>query len=145
MKNRKYLQAVASFVVGFTFALGLSISGMTQPSKVLGFLTWDENWDPTLIFVMLGAVPVHALTYYLARKRKSPLLDSEWHVPTATKISKELVIGSALFGVGWGLAGYCPGPALTSVGSGSLQAVYFVGAMIAGMFAHQLFKKSFSK
>lgn len=145
MKHRKYLQALSALIVGFTFALGLSISGMTQPSKVLGFLTIDENWDPTLIFVMLGAIPVHALTYYFARRRKSPLLDTQWHVPTATKITKELIIGSLLFGIGWGLAGYCPGPALTSLGSGSIQAVYFVAAMIAGMFVHRLFQKSLSK
>jgi uncharacterized membrane protein YedE/YeeE len=130
-----------SFIVGFLFAIGLAISGMTQPQKVIGFLNpWA--WDPTLLFVMLGAVAVHALSYPLIRRRASPLLDTKWYVPNRTDLSTRLVLGSAVFGVGWGIGGYCPGPGLTSLSSlamGDARPVVFVAAMIVGML---LFKKT---
>jgi uncharacterized membrane protein YedE/YeeE len=127
-----------SFLVGFIFAMGLAISGMTKPEKILRFLNpWD--WDPSLLFVMVGAVGFHVLTYLLVKKRASPLLDTKWHIPHRKDVTARLILGSALFGIGWGLGGFCPGPGLTSLASGDLRAFLFVGAMIAGMI---LFKKT---
>ncbi|WP_374079041.1 DUF6691 family protein [Bdellovibrio bacteriovorus] len=141
MNRRKNLQALTAFVVGLLFALGLAISGMTQPQKVLGFLTIGSGWDPSLMFVMLGAIPVHALSYRWIRGKKSPLFDTKWHVPQNKDITMPLIVGSALFGVGWGLAGYCPGPALTSLGAGGEKVFYFVAAMSAGMLLYRLYTK----
>lgn len=138
MKSNLVKQNAISFTVGLIFAIGLAISGMTQPQKVIGFLNpWD--WDPSLLFVMLGAIGVHLLSYPLVRRRPSPLLDTKWHVPTRKDITTRLILGSALFGIGWGLAGFCPGPALTSLASGDVRSFLFVGAMILGMV---LFRKT---
>lgn len=127
-----------SFVVGFIFALGLAISGMTQPQRITGFLDpWQ--WDPSLLFVMIGALSIHLVAYPLVRRRTSPLFDTKWYIPTRKDISTRLVIGSALFGIGWGLGGFCPGPGMTSLASGDLRAVLFVAAMVFGMI---LFKKT---
>src|SRR5690606_37556201 len=104
----------------------LGISGMTQPGRVVGFLDVFGDWDPTLAFVMAGAVAVHFITYRLIRKRKSPLWAPKWHLPTDRKLDSKLVLGAVLFGVGWGLAGYCPGPALTSLASFTLRPYVFV-------------------
>ncbi len=131
-------QGLAAFVVGFIFAIGLGVSGMTQPSKVVGFLDLFGNWDPSLIFVMVGAIALHSVTYKLIRKRKSPLLAVDWQVPSKKNLSPALIIGAILFGIGWGLAGYCPGPAVTSMASFQLQPWLFVGAMLLGML---LFKQ----
>ncbi len=128
MKN-----AIAAFVVGLTFAIGLVISGMTQPQKVIGFLDLFGQWDPSLIFVMVGAIAVHFVTYKLIRRRSSPLLDEKWHVPTKKEITPALVIGSVLFGAGWALGGFCPGPAITSLAAGQKQTLIFVVAMLLGM------------
>ncbi len=128
MKN-----SIASFVVGFIFAIGLGISGMTQPQKVVGFLNLFGGWDPSLIFVMGGAVAVHFITYRLIRRRPSPLLATNWQVPTKTEITPALVVGAVLFGVGWGLGGFCPGPAMTSLMSFESRPVVFVVSMLVGM------------
>lgn len=136
MKSNLVRQNLVAFAVGFIFAVGLALSGMTQPQKVIGFLDpW--NWDPALLFVMLGALLVHMLTYPLIRKRASPLLDTKWHVPTRNDVTPRLVVGAAIFGAGWGLGGFCPGPGVTSLASGDLRTVLFVAAMIAGMLAFQ--------
>ena len=138
MKSKIAQQNAASFIVGLLFAIGLSIAGMTQPQKIINFLNpW--NWDSSLLFVMLGAVSVHIISYPLVKRRQSPLLDTKWHIPTRKDISLRLILGSALFGVGWGLGGFCPGPGLTSLATGNLQSAVFVGAMIIGML---LFKKT---
>lgn len=138
MKSNFAKQNVVSFAVGLTFAAGLAISGMTQPQKVIGFLDpW--SWDSSLLFVMLGAIGIHLISYPLIRRRQSPLLDTKWHVPTRKDITPRLMLGSALFGIGWGLAGFCPGPALTSLASGDTRSALFVGGMIFGML---LFKKT---
>lgn len=129
MKN-----AMAALAVGFVFAIGLGVSGMTQPSKVVGFLDLFGNWDASLIFVMVGAILVHFVTYKIIRRRKSPLLSAQWHVPTKKEITPALVIGSVLFGVGWGLAGFCPGPAMTSLASLESKPAIFVVSMLAGMY-----------
>lgn len=129
MKN-----ALAALVVGFLFALGLGLSGMTQPQKVIGFLDLFGQWDPSLIFVMIGAIIVHFVTYKLIRKKKSPLLSSHWHVPTKKEITPALLMGSFIFGIGWALGGFCPGPAITSIASFDKMPVIFVGSMLMGMF-----------
>lgn len=136
MKN-----GLAALVVGFVFAIGLGISGMTQPQKVVGFLDLFGNWDPSLIFVMVGGIIVHFATYKLIRKRKSPLLSKDWHVPTKKEITPALVIGSLLFGIGWGLGGFCPGPAVTSLASFEPKPYIFVLSMIVGMFLFRLVDK----
>ena len=136
MKN-----GLAALVVGFVFAIGLGISGMTQPQKVVGFLDVFGKWDPSLIFVMVGGIIVHFVTYKLIRKRKSPLLHSSWHVPTKKEITPALVTGALLFGIGWGLGGFCPGPAVTSLASFETKPFIFVASMLAGMFLFRLFDK----
>lgn len=129
---------IISLIVGILFALGLGLAGMTQPQKVIGFLDIFGAWDPSLIFVMGGAVIFHLITYKLIRKRQTPLLDTKWHVPTNKDISPRLIIGATLFGAGWGLAGYCPGPALTALVTGHSQTILFVSAMLAGMILFKL-------
>ncbi|MBW2463840.1 MAG: YeeE/YedE family protein [Deltaproteobacteria bacterium] len=124
---------VASFAIGALFAVGLTLGGMTQPSKVVGFLDFFGNWDPSLAFVMGGAVGVYAIAYRLVTKRKAPVLTPRFLLPTRRDIDARLVSGSALFGVGWGLAGYCPGPGITSLGTAGVSAFVFVAAMFAGM------------
>ncbi|NUN05150.1 MAG: YeeE/YedE family protein [Bdellovibrio sp.] len=136
MKN-----SLAALLVGFIFALGLGISGMTQPQKVVRFLDIFGNWDPSLMFVMAGAIVVHLVTYRLIRKRSSPLISAHWHVPTKKEITPALVVGSLLFGVGWGLAGFCPGPAMTSLASFELKPFVFVLSMLMGMLLFRLVDK----
>lgn len=126
----------ASFVVGLVFAFGLVLSGMTLPSKVIGFFDFSDgltSWDPSLGLVMGGAMLVYIPVYRLVTRRRRPLWEPEFKLPTRTDIDRRLVVGSALFGAGWGLGGFCPGPALTSVGSFSQQAFIFVAAMLFGM------------
>ena len=124
-------QNLAAFAVGFLFALGLGISGMTQPQRVIGFLDL-QRWDPTLLAVMAGAVAVHAVAYRIIRRRRTPLLDAGFHLPTAKQITPQLVIGAAIFGVGWGIGGFCPGPAVASLLSGAASPLVFVVAMLLG-------------
>ena len=138
MSSQLFKQNFTSFMVGFIFSIGLAISGMTQPQKIIAFLNpWQ--WDPSLLFVMVGAIGIHIITYPLVRKRSSPVLDTKWHVPTRKDISARLILGSAIFGIGWGLGGFCPGPGVASVTTGDSRAVLFVIAMIIGMI---LFKKT---
>lgn len=126
-------EALVAFGCGALFAVGLGVSGMTQPGKVTAFLDFAGAWDPSLLFVMAGAVLVYALGYRLVTKRPKPLFAEAFHLPTRRSIDRPLVVGSALFGVGWGLAGFCPGPALTSLASLRLEPVLFVLSMLAGM------------
>lgn len=133
MKN-----AIAALAVGFVFAIGLGISGMTQPAKVVGFLDLFGSWDPSLIFVMVGAILVHFATYKIIRKRNSPLLSMQWHVPTKRDVTPALVVGSLLFGIGWGLGGFCPGPAMTSLASFESRPAIFVVSMLVGMYLFKL-------
>lgn len=132
-------------MVGFLFAAGLAISGMTQPQKVIGFLQIGRDWNPSLMFVMVGAIAIHAIAYRIVRFKKSPLLDSNFHVPTSQEITKPLIVGSALFGFGWALGGYCPGPGITSLGAGSQDALIFVIFMIGGMVLQRLYQRYFVK
>jgi uncharacterized membrane protein YedE/YeeE len=124
---------IVALVSGLLFALGLALSGMTRPSKVLGFLDISGDWDPSLLLVMVGAIAVYATTFWASRRMDRPILEQVFAEPAAARIDLRLLFGAALFGVGWGLAGYCPGPALTSLGAGIEHSVYFVAAMIAGI------------
>jgi uncharacterized membrane protein YedE/YeeE len=128
---------IASLVSGLVFGAGLAVSGMTLPAKVVGFLDFFGHWDPTLIFVMGGAIAVHATVYWLVRKRRSPLFAERFQLPTRRDIEPKLIVGAALFGLGWGLGGYCPGPAVVSLPSGSVEVGAFVVAMLVAMWAVQ--------
>lgn len=127
-------RTVVSFVSGALFAAGLVLSGMTHPLKVLGFLDVSGRWDPSLALVMGGAIAVMAPVVALVRRRRRPLFESALHEPPMTPIDARLLGGAALFGVGWGIAGFCPGPALVSLATGALPAVAFVLAMLAGIW-----------
>ena len=122
---------------GFIFAIGLGLSGMTDANKVIGFLNISDQWDPSLAFVMVGAIGVHAIGYFLITKRPSPLFTNRFHFPAQTLVNNRLLVGAALFGTGWGLGGYCPGPALVSAVSAGHEALVFCGAMLAGMLIHE--------
>lgn len=134
MSQSNIKNALASFATGLVFAIGLGISGMTMPSKVLGFLDLFGNFDASLIFVMAGAILVHFITYRIVKKRKTPILDQQWHVPTKTNITPSLVIGAFIFGFGWALGGMCPGPALTRLAAFESNTIIFVVSMLVGMF-----------
>lgn len=131
-------QLITSFVAGVLFAIGLGVAGMTQPQKVVGFLDFAGRWDASLAFVMMGAIGVHAVLFRLILRRSSPLLGGTFALPTQSSVDRRLVLGAAIFGVGWGLGGVCPGPGLVSVASGASTMLLFVGAMVAGMGLHSL-------
>jgi uncharacterized protein len=135
------VQAVSSFVVGLVFGLGLLVSHMADPAKVLGFLDLAGDWDPSLALVMAGAIAVGAIGFALARRRPKALLGGPMRLPVARQIDRRLIVGSALFGMGWGLAGFCPGPALTAVGMGQPKALLFVLAMLAGMGIYEYLER----
>ena len=127
------MRTVLAFAAGLVFGLGLLLSGMADPGKVLSFLDLAGAWDPSLAFVMAGAIGVGAVAFALARGRTKSLLGDPMRLPTATAIDRRLVVGSLLFGAGWGLVGFCPGPALVALGLGEPKAVVFVAAMLGGM------------
>jgi uncharacterized membrane protein YedE/YeeE len=127
------MAAVVALFAGLLFGLGLMVSGMADPAKVLGFLDLFGVWDPSLIFVMLGAILLGAPAFFLARRRHRSILGLPVQIPAAASITVRLIAGSAVFGIGWGLAGFCPGPALVSAAAGYPKAIGFVAAMIAGM------------
>lgn len=127
------LRKLAALAAGLLFGLGLIVSGMADPAKVLGFLDLAGHWDPSLALVMAGAIAIGMPAFTLARRRSRSLLGAPMQLPTARGIDRRLVLGSVLFGVGWGLAGICPGPALVLLGMGSLKGLAFVMAMLAGM------------
>ena len=128
----------AAFGAGALFAVGLAISGMTRPSKIAGFLDLAGAWDPSLAFVMGGAILVGAIAFAVARRRNVSLLGLEMRMPTATQLDRRLVGGSFVFGIGWGIAGFCPGPALVALGMGEQKALVFVAAMLLGMGLFEL-------
>lgn len=140
MKNN-----IAALVVGFIFALGLGISGMTRPEKVVGFLDVFGSWDASLAFVMIGAIAVHAIAYRLIRHRSSPMFSPSFHVPTSKELTPTLIIGSFIFGVGWALAGFCPGPAITSLASFQSRPMIFVASMIVGMILFRIYQGVLTK
>ena len=124
-----------AFVAGLMFGLGLIVSGMANPAKVLGFLDLAGKWDPTLLVVMAGAIAIGLAAFTLARRRTLSAIGLPMQLPTARTIDSPLVVGSLVFGMGWGLAGFCPGPALVALGAGYSKAVVFVAAMLLGMVA----------
>ena len=133
--------SLAAFVAGLIFSVGLAISGMTQPGKVTAFLDIFGNWDPSLAFVMIGAIAVYAVLYRIIRHRPAPLYAAAFSIPTRSDLDARLLGGAALFGIGWGLGGFCPGPAVVSLASGQSAVIVFVVAMVAGMFLYQLVDK----
>lgn len=126
----------SAFAAGLVFGVGLILSGMTDPGKVIGFLDVAGSWDPSLAFVMGGAVLVGVFAFALAKRRARSFLGGAMQLPRGNDIDRRLVAGSVVFGIGWGLAGYCPGPALVSFGSGVQQAAVFVAAMLLGMLVY---------
>jgi len=126
---------LVALLTGLVFGAGLVISGMTQPVKVLGFLDVTRRFDASLMLVMVGAIGVHFLGHRWAKRRSAPLFDERFQVPTRRDIDTRLIVGALLFGAGWGLGGYCPGPAIVSLPGGGLSALTFVSAMVVGMFA----------
>ena len=135
------MKALSAGLAGLVFGMGLMLAGMSNPAKVQGFLDLAGNWDPSLAFVMIGAIAVTALAFAAVRSRERGFLGLPFQPPTNTSVTPRLVLGSALFGIGWGLAGFCPGPALVALGAGSLKAAAFVAAMIAGMLAFEMIEK----
>ncbi|GJD87159.1 hypothetical protein BHAOGJBA_0659 [Methylobacterium hispanicum] len=131
-------KTASAFAVGLLFGLGLLVSGMADPAKVLAFLDVTGRWDPSLAFVMAGAVAVSATGYLVARRRGRPLLASRLEIPNRRDLDPRLIAGAAVFGIGWGLVGLCPGPALTLLTVAPAQAVTFVVAMVVGMLAFRL-------
>lgn len=130
-----------SLLAGLVFGLGLIVSGMANPAKVLGFLDLAGAWDPSLALVMLGAIAVGFFAFLIAKNRTRSFIGAEMKLPGAGKIDQRLIGGSVLFGVGWGVAGFCPGPALVALGTGEGKALVFVAAMLAGMVAFELFER----
>ncbi|WP_029363708.1 DUF6691 family protein [Herbaspirillum lusitanum] len=127
------MATVSALFAGLLFGLGLMVSGMADPAKVLGFLDLFGLWNPSLIFVMMGAILLGAPAFFLARRRRRSILGLPMQIPAAASLTVRLIAGSAVFGIGWGLAGFCPGPALVSAAAGYPKAIGFVAAMIAGM------------
>ena len=130
------LRTLAALFSGLVFGLGLAVSGMMNPAKVIGFLDVAGDWDPTLAFVMVGALLVAVSAYRFIPKRPRPVLEEGFSLPTKKALDAPLVGGSALFGVGWGLVGFCPGPAVAALGTGLAPVFAFVAAMLAGMALH---------
>jgi len=138
MIHKNHLYRIAEFVVGLLFGLGLMLSGMTDPGKVIGFLDLFGAWDPSLALVMGGAIMVGFFAFTVAKKRTTTFFGGALRLPTNMDMDKKLVIGSLLFGAGWGLAGFCPGPAVVSMADGQPKAMVFVVAMLVGMLAFEL-------
>ena len=132
----------ASLFSGLVFGIGLIVSGMADPAKVLGFLDLAGAWDPSLALVMAGAIAVGALAFFIGGRRTLSLLGAKMNLPSARQIDRRLVGGSLLFGIGWGVAGFCPGPALVALGMGQAKAAVFVLAMIAGMLLFEALERA---
>ncbi len=124
---------MAALISGLVFALGLGVSGMTRPSKVIAFLDVAGMWDPSMLFVMVGAIAVSFVSYRFTKRWSKPLFAAEWRLPTRKDFTPSLVVGSMLFGVGWGLGGFCPAPALTSLVTLDLRSIVFSAGMVSGM------------
>lgn len=135
------MNIATALIAGLLFGAGLILSGMSNPAKVLAFLDVGGTWDPSLLFVMLGAILVAALAFRFARTRVRPLFGEHIHVPGAGRIDAPLLLGSSVFGIGWGLVGYCPGPALTSLAVGGRSTLLFVAAMVAGMAIFEVIER----
>jgi len=139
------MNIISALLLGLLFGLGLIVSGMNDPSKVLGFLDIAGEWDPSLGFVMGGAVAIGSLMYPLATRRKDSILGNTMRLPKATHIDRRLVLGGLTFGVGWGLAGYCPGPVLASLAQGGGKPWVFFIAMLSGMALFEIIERAKNK
>ena len=139
------MNRITEFFVGLLFGLGLLLSGMTDPAKVLGFLDLFGTWDPSLAFVMGGAIAVGFFAFALARKRTTNFLGGALHLPKATQIDQRLVLGGLTFCAGWGLAGFCPGPGIVSMASGEVKAAVFVAAMLVGMVLYEVAERTWHR
>jgi len=135
------MHIVTAFIVGLVFGIGLIVAGMTNPAKVQGFLDLAGMWDPSLAFVMGGAILIGLVAFRIAGTRERALLGDAMRLPTATHIDRRLVLGGLAFGAGWGLAGFCPGPALASLATGSAKVMIFTGAMVAGMVVFEVLER----
>ena len=135
------MQVLIALLSGLVFGFGLLVSGMANPAKVLGFLDLAGDWDPSLALVMAGAIAIGLVAFTVARRRTVSLLGLDMKLPSATHIDRRLVGGSLLFGMGWGLVGICPGPALVALGTGQVKALVFVLAMLAGMGVFELLER----
>lgn len=135
------MHIVTAFIVGLVFGIGLIVAGMTNPAKVQGFLDLAGIWDPSLALVMGGAILVGLVAFRIAGTRERALLGDAMRLPTATRIDRRLVLGGLAFGAGWGLAGFCPGPALASLATGGAKVLIFTGAMVAGMIVFELLER----
>ena len=130
---KKHFSLISQYLIGVLFGFGLMISGMSNPQKILNFLDITGPWDPSLLFVMLGAVLVGLCGFYVVSKRAQSFFGGTLHLPAKKEVTSPLVIGSLIFGAGWGLAGFCPGPAIVALGVGHLKALVFILGMLAGM------------
>ncbi|WP_191600192.1 YeeE/YedE family protein [Marinomonas algicola] len=135
------MKALITFITGLLFGVGLAFSEMTNPAVVIGFLDITRNWNPSLLFVMVGAIAIGFIGYQIQKRRKKPLFDSSWSIPTRKDIDSPLIIGSILFGIGWGLSGYCPGPGLTALINNPSEGIIFVIALILGSGLFQVQSK----
>ncbi|BET24547.1 hypothetical protein EV673_1583 [Limnobacter thiooxidans] len=135
MLNNSIRFAIVSGLTGLIFGLGLVVSGMANPAKVIGFLDLSMPWDPSLMFVMGGAIAIGLPGFYLAKRRKTSMLGMPMNLPANTQLDKKLLLGAVLFGAGWGIGGFCPGPAVVAAASLATDGLIFVTAMLAGMFA----------
>lgn len=133
-------QGMAALLAGIIFGVGLAVSGMLIPDKVLNFLDIAGHWDPSLALVMGGAIVVTLPGYFVVTKRERPLFAESFSLPTTTAIDAKLLVGAALFGIGWGLSGLCPAPALVNITTGFVDVLIFVAAMLAGMTLHKAFR-----
>lgn len=136
---------ISSFIAGLIFGLGLTLSGMTNPAKVIGFLDVTGKWDPSLVFVMFGAISVSFFAFRIAKKREYSLLGAKISLPTTQDIDVKLIAGASVFGSGWAIAGYCPGPAIASLLTSSKDAGTFVLAMLVGMAIFEVIQKITTK
>ena len=132
---------ISEFLVGLLFGVGLLLSGMTNPAKVVGFLDISGAWDPSLALVMAGAIAVGFFAFAVAKKRTVNFLGGALHMPKSNQINKPLVMGAALFGAGWGLAGFCPGPGLVTLASGQVKGAWFVIFMLIGMLVFEILSR----
>jgi uncharacterized membrane protein YedE/YeeE len=133
------VKLILIFLSGSLFGFGLTLSGMLDPSKVQAFLNITQNWDPSLAFVMIGGILTTSIGYYFILKSPSPLYDSNFHIPIIYNIDVKLIVGSALFGIGWGLGGLCPGPAVAILSYSFFPSIIFMIAMLIGLFIGKRF------
>ena len=139
------MRLITSYLIGLVFGVGIAISGMANPAKVLNFFDLAGTWDPSLAFVMGGALIVTFIGYRFVLKRPPPLMSASFQLPTRRDLDLPLLAGSAVFGVGWGIAGFCPGGALPALGTGRLEVFIFVGALLVGIFAAKALQAALAK